>query len=323
MQTVRRGLAFGATAYLIWGLFPLYFPLLEPAGALEILAHRMVWSLVVSAILLTVVRGWRAIRRMPPRVWALVLVGAVLIAVNWGIYIWAVNNSHVVEAALGYFINPLVSVLFGVLIFAERLRLTQWIAVGLGGCAVTVLAVAGGTVPWVALSLAGTFACYGLVKKIIPLPPTASLTAEGLILALPALAYLTFLQVTGASTLTGAGPGHVLLLASSGVVTCVPLLAFAVAAQALPLSVLGLLQYLTPVVQFLLGVLWFHEAMPPYRWVGFALVWSALLLLSADALRHASAARADARDAAGRRPEASPIGREQRPAPGDVGSATG
>jgi chloramphenicol-sensitive protein RarD len=284
---VRRGLTFGAAAYLIWGLFPLFFPLLEPAGALEILAHRMVWSLAVSAIVLTVVGGWRAIRRMPARVWALVLAGAVLIAVNWGIYIWAVNAGHVVDAALGYFINPLVTVLFGVLIFRERLRPTQWAAVGCGAAAVAVLAVAGGVFPWVALSLAASFACYGLVKKVIPLPPTASLTAEGLVQLLPALGYLVFLTATGTSTLTGNGPGHVLLLASSGVVTCVPLLAFAVAAQALPLSILGLLQYLTPVAQFLLGVLWFHEAMPPYRWVGFALVWAALAVLTADALRHA------------------------------------
>jgi chloramphenicol-sensitive protein RarD len=284
---VRRGLIFGATAYLIWGLFPLYFPLLQPAGALEILAHRMVWSLVVSAIVLTVVRGWSAIRAMPARVWALVLAGAMLIAVNWGIYIWAVNNQHVVEAALGYFINPLVTVLFGVLIFSERLRVTQWTAVGLGAAAVAVLAVAGGTFPWVAISLAASFACYGLVKKVIPLPPTASLTSEGLILLLPALGYLTFLAVQGTSTLTSYGAGHVLLLASSGVVTCVPLLAFAVAAQALPLSVLGLLQYLTPTAQFLLGVLWFDEAMPPYRWVGFVLVWAALVVLTLDVLRHA------------------------------------
>ncbi len=284
---MRRGLTFGATAYLIWGLFPLYFPLLTPAGSLEILAHRMVWSLVVAALVLTVVRGWPEIRATPPRVWALVLAGAVLIAINWGIYIWAVNNGEVVEAALGYFINPLVSVLMGVLIFGERLRLSQWVAVGLAACAVGVLAFAGGTVPWIALTLAASFACYGLVKKVIPLRPTASLTAEGMILALPALAFLTFLQFRGEATLTGHGTGHVLLLASSGVVTCVPLLAFAVAAQALPLSVLGLLQYLTPVAQFLLGVLWFHEAMPTYRWVGFALVWAALVVLSADALRAA------------------------------------
>ena len=284
---MRRGITFGVTAYLIWGLFPLYFPLLQPAGALEVLAHRMVWSLVVSAIVLTVVRGWPFIRAMPVRVWGLVLAGAVLIAVNWGIYIWAVNNDRVVDAALGYFINPLVTVLFGVVIFKEKLRVGQWVAVGLGATAVTVLAVAGGSFPWIAVSLAASFACYGLVKKVIPLPPTASLTAEGLVLLLPALGYLTVLGLQGSSSVPSGGVGHLLLLVSSGVVTCVPLLAFAVAAQALPLSILGLLQYLTPVAQFLLGVLWFHEAMPPYRWVGFVLVWGALAVLTFDALRQA------------------------------------
>jgi chloramphenicol-sensitive protein RarD len=284
---MRRGISFGVLAYLLWGLFPLYFPLLVPAGALEILAHRMIWSLVVSAIVLTVVRGWPAIRAMPRRVWALVIAGSAMIAVNWGVYIWAVNNGHIVEASLGYFVNPLVSVLLGVVIFRERLRVAQWAAVGLGAVAVTVLAIAGGAVPWVALSLAASFGLYGLVKKVIPLAPTASLTAEGLVLALPALTYLIILQVNGLSTLTEHGAGHVLLLASSGVVTCVPLLAFAVAAQALPLSVLGLLQYITPVVQFLLGVFWFGENMPPSRWLGFALVWAALAVLSFDALRHA------------------------------------
>jgi len=295
---VRRGLILGATAYLLWGLFPLYFPLLQPAGALEVLAHRMVWSLLVSAVVLTVVRGWRHIRQMPAKVWLLVLAGASLIAVNWGIYIWAVNADHVVDAALGYFINPLVTVLFGVLIFRERLRVVQWVAVGLGALAVTVLAVAGGAFPWVAVSLAASFACYGLVKKVIPLPPTASLTAEGMVQLLPALGYLLFLTLTGASTLTTQGAGHVLLLASSGVVTCVPLLAFAAAAQALPLSVLGLMQYLTPVAQFLLGVFWFHEAMPAYRWFGFVLVWAALCVFTFDALRQAKNAHDRARDGA-------------------------
>ena len=295
---MRRGLILGATAYLLWGLFPLYFPLLQPAGALEVLAHRMVWSLLMSAVVLTVVRGWRHIRQMPAKVWLLVLAGASLIAVNWGIYIWAVNADHVVDAALGYFINPLVTVLFGVLIFRERLRVVQWVAVGLGALAVTVLAVAGGAFPWVAVSLAASFACYGLVKKVIPLPPTASLTAEGMVQLLPALGYLLFLTLTGASTLTTQGAGHVLLLASSGVVTCVPLLAFAAAAQALPLSVLGLMQYLTPVAQFLLGVFWFHEAMPAYRWFGFVLVWAALCVFTFDALRQAKNAHDRARDGA-------------------------
>jgi len=293
---VRRGLTYGVTAYLIWGLFPLYFPLLQPASALEILAQRMVWSLLISAVVLTVVGGWKAIVTMTMRVWAMVVAGAALIAVNWAIYIWAVNAGHVVDAALGYFINPLVTVLLGVLIFSERLRVTQWVAVGLGAFAVGVLAVAGGTVPWVALSLAASFACYGLVKKVIPLAPTASLTAEGLVQFVPALAYLGFITVAGTSTFTSEGAGHVLLLASSGVATCLPLLAFAAAAQALPLSVLGLLQYLTPVAQFLCGVLWFHESMPTYRWIGFAVVWAALAVLTADALRQARRTQTENRD---------------------------
>lgn len=282
-----RGLTYGLVAYGIWGLFPLYFPLLEPAGPVEILAHRMVWSLLVSSIILTVVRGWRAIRSMPLRVWGLVVAGAILISINWVIYIWAVNNGRVVEAALGYFINPLVSVLLGVLLFRERLRIGQWAAVGLGGVAVVVLATAGGAFPWIALTLALSFGFYGLVKKVIPLAPTASLTAEGLVQFVPAVAYLTVISVAGSATFVAEGTGHAVLMAASGLITCVPLLAFAAAAQSLPLSVLGLMQYLTPVIQFLLGVVWFGEPMPAYRWLGFVLVWLALVVFSADALRQA------------------------------------
>ena len=282
---MQRGVIAGVTAYLIWGLFPLYWPLLEPAGALEILAHRMVWSLVVMAFLVTGLRQWRAIFRMPPRVFGLVVAAAILIAVNWAMYIWAVNNGRVVEAALGYYINPLVSVLLGVLVFRERLRVAQWIAVGLGAVAVVVIAVGGGAVPYIAIGLALSFATYGLVKKVVPLHPTESLTAEGLVLVVPAVTYLVVLQATGTSTLTGHGTGHVLLLLTTGLVTVGPLLAFAAAARALPLSVLGLLQYLTPTVQFLLGVLYFDEQMPPARWIGFGLVWAALAVLTTDALR--------------------------------------
>ena len=282
---MRRGIVAGLTAYLIWGLFPLYWPLLEPAGALEILAHRMVWSLVVMALLVTGLRQWRAIFAMPPRVFGLVVAAAVLIAVNWAMYIWAVNNGRVVEAALGYYINPLVSVVLGVLVFTERLRVAQWVAVGLGTAAVVVIAVGGGAVPFIAIGLALSFAAYGLVKKIVPLQPTESLTAEGLVLVVPAVTYLIVLQVAGTSTLTGHGSGHVLLLVTTGLVTVGPLLAFAAAARALPLSVLGLLQYITPTVQFLLGVLYFDEHMPPARWIGFGLVWAALAVLTTDALR--------------------------------------
>lgn len=285
MTLSRRGVAFGVAAYLIWGLFPLYWPLLDAAGALEILAHRVTWSLAVMLLVLSVLRGWGAIRAMPARTWLIVVAAATLIAVNWGVYIWAVNNGRVLDAALGYFLNPLISVLIGVLALRERLSALQWCAVGVGTVAMAVIAVGSDRVPWAALVLATTFAAYGLAKKLVPLTPTVSLTAEGLVLIVPAAAFLVVLQAQGGSSLATGGPLHVALLIGSGVVTCVPLLCFAAAARALPLSVLGLLQYLTPVVQFLLGVLWAGESMPPTRWVGFSLVWAALTLLTADALR--------------------------------------
>lgn len=282
---MQRGVLYGVAAYLIWGLFPLYWPLLEPAGAGEILAHRMVWSLVVMAVVVTARRQWKVLRGAAGRTWLMVVAASVLISVNWGVYIYAVNSGHVVEAALGYFVNPLLSVTLGVLVFHERLQLLQWAAVALGAGAVVVISVASGRFPWVALVLAASFGLYGLVKKVIPLPPPASLTAEGIVLLIPALGFLTLLQVHGRSTLTGHGAGHVVLLAASGLVTVIPLLAFAAAARALPLSVLGLLQYLTPVVQFLIGVIWLDEKLSGARWAGFALVWVALILLSIAGLR--------------------------------------
>lgn len=277
----------GFGCYVIWGLFPLYWPLLEPAGAGEILAHRIVWSLVLMTIVVTVLRQWSTLRTLPARTWLLVVAASVLIAVNWGVYIYAVNSEHVIDAALGYFVNPLLSVVLGVLLFRERLGALQWVAVGLGLGAVLVISVAGGHFPWIAVLLATSFGLYGLVKKVVPLAPTTSLTAEGMVLFLPAVGYLIFLQAHGTSTLANHGAWHVALLVASGVVTVVPLLAFAGAARSLPLSVLGLLQYLTPVVQFLIGVLIQHEHMIPARWVGFVLVWIALLLLSLEGLRRA------------------------------------
>ncbi|WP_029136180.1 EamA family transporter RarD [Nakamurella lactea] len=288
---MRRGVVAGVSAYLIWGLFPLYWPLLEPAGAVEILAHRMIWSLLAMALVLTALRQWRAIRAIPLRVWLLVALAAALIAVNWGVYIYAVNNGQVIGASLGYFMNPLVSVLIGVLALGERLRPVQWTAVGLGVAAAVVISISGGRIPYLSVVLALSFGCYGLVKKVVPLTPTVSLTAEGMVLAIPAAATVIALQASGDGTLTDNGIGHVVLLLLTGVVTVIPLLAFGRAAQALPLSVLGLLQYLTPVVQFLLGVLWAHESMPPARWAGFGLIWCALVLLSADALRRARRSR--------------------------------
>ncbi|MFF0226035.1 EamA family transporter RarD [Streptomyces sp. NPDC004629] len=292
----RTGLLNGFAAYGMWGLVPLFWPLLKPAGAMEILAHRMVWSLALVAVLLLVVRRWAwagELLRQPRRL-ALITVAAAVITVNWGVYIWAVNAGHVVEASLGYFINPLVTIAMGVLILKERLRPVQWVAVGVGFASVVVLTVGYGRPPWISLSLAFSFATYGLVKKKVNLGGIESLAAETAVQFLPALGYLLWLNAHGDSTFTGGGAGHAALLAATGVVTALPLVCFGAAAIRVPLSTLGLLQYLAPVFQFLLGVLYFGEAMPPERWAGFALVWLALSLLTWDALR---AARRSARTA--------------------------
>jgi len=274
---------------------PLYWPLLEPTGALEILAHRMVWSLAVVGVLVVVgarrsgtpLTGpdgrfgflWR--RGVP----ALLTVAAVVVAVNWGVYIWAVNNDHVVDASLGYFVNPLVSVALGVAVFRERLRPLQWAALGIAAAGVLELTVAAGRVPWTALVLAVSFGVYGLVKKLAAAPAVESLAWETAVLFLPALGFLVVLSVTGRGTFGTVGTGHSLLLASTGLVTALPLLLFGAAATRIPLSTLGLLQYLTPTMQFLLGVLLFGEQVPPARLVGFVVIWAALALFTADVLR--------------------------------------
>jgi chloramphenicol-sensitive protein RarD len=278
----------GVVAYAIWGLFPLYWPLLKPSSAEEILAHRIGWSLLVCLVLLALVRGGARIRALlgePRRALALV-AAAVLIAVNWYVYIWAVNHGHVVESSLGYFVNPLVAVLLGVVVLGERLRRLQWAAVGVSVVAVLVLTLDYGRPPWIAVVLACSFGTYGLLKKIAGMPAVEGLTVETLVLFLPALGYLGWLQADGAGTFGSAGGGHALLLASSGVITAIPLLCFAGAANRLPLTTLGLLQYLTPVLQFVCGLTVFHETMPPARWAGFALVWVALAVFTVEAVRH-------------------------------------
>jgi chloramphenicol-sensitive protein RarD len=284
----RHGVAYGLGAYGLWGLVPLYWPLLAAAGPLEILAHRVVWSLVLAGLLLLVLRKrgwWRSIRQ--PRTLGLLTVAAALIAVNWGVYIWAVNTGRVVEAALGYYINPILSVLLGVFVLRERLAIGQWVAVGIAGTAVVVLAVDYGHPPWVALILAASFATYGLLKKRIDSGALETLTVESAVLTPVAVGYLLWLQVTGSLVFAHHGLGPAVLLASSGLVTLIPLLLFAAAATRLPLSTVGLLQYLTPTAQFLLGVFYFGEAMSPARWLGFGLVWVALVVLTVAGLRSA------------------------------------
>ncbi|WP_097886845.1 EamA family transporter RarD [Streptomyces sp. st140] len=285
----RAGLLYGIGAYGMWGLVPLFWPLLEPSGAIEILAHRMVWSLGVVAVALLAVRRWAWIGELvrDRRKLGLISVAAATISVNWGLYIWAVNNGHVVEASLGYFINPLVTIALGVLLLGERLRPAQWAAVAISVAAVLVLAIGYGKPPWVSLVLAFSFATYGLIKKKVNMGGLESLAAETAVLFVPALGFLLWLAATGESTFTAGGTGHGFLLAATGIVTALPLICFGAAAIRVPLSTLGLLQYLAPVFQFGLGVLYFHEAMPPERWAGFALVWLALSLLTWDALRTA------------------------------------
>jgi chloramphenicol-sensitive protein RarD len=298
----RRGTAYGVACYVLWGLFPLYWPLLEPAGALEIAAHRIVWSLVFVIGVLALSRSWswaRPLLRDPASLSRMTLA-AVLIGGNWCIYIWGVNNGHVVETSLGYFINPVVTVLIGVLVLQERLRPAQWLAVGLGAVAVVVLTADYGRPPWIALGLALSFAAFGLLKKQVGARVGAvqSLTVETAVLFLPALGWLVYLESRGDGQLGHSGAGHGLLLASAGVATAVPLLFFAAAARRVPLSLLGMLQYIAPVLQFLTGVLVYDEAMPASRLAGFALVWAALVLLTADGLRHRRRTRRAAATAA-------------------------
>jgi chloramphenicol-sensitive protein RarD len=278
----------GAAAYLMWGLFPLYFPLLEPAGATEILAHRVFWSLVTMLVLILAVRRWGQLRRLldDRRTVAILSGAAVVIAVNWGTYIWGVNNGHVVETSLGYFINPLVTVLLGVAVLGERLRPLQWAALGLAGVAVVGLTVEYGRPPWVAIVLAFSFGSYGLAKKKADTGAVESLTFETMVLAPFALGYLVLLGATGAATFTTEGAWHVVLLVATGVITAVPLICFGGAATRVSMTTLGLLQYVTPTLQFALGILVFHEPMPTLRWVGFGLVWVALVIFTAESLTH-------------------------------------
>ncbi|MET8353759.1 MULTISPECIES: EamA family transporter RarD [unclassified Micromonospora] len=308
MTSLRLGYLYGLGAYLLWGFFPLYLKLLRPAGPLEILAHRIVWSVVFVALLLAALRNVGFLRALLRRPWALagIVVAAALIAINWGTYIYGVNSDRVVETALGYFINPLVVVLLGVTVLRERLRLAQWVALGIGASAVAVLAVDYGRLPWLALTLAFSFGGYGLIKKRLGLPAAEGLFVESAVLALPALGYLAWLTRRAESTFGQVSAGHTALLVLAGAATAIPLLLFAGAANRLPLTSLGMIQYLAPILQLGCGVLIFHEPMPPARLAGFALVWLALVVFTADAVRQSHRTRAHARAATPRTPVPAP-----------------
>ena len=280
----RSGLLFGAGAYIWWGLCPGFFLLLLPATAPEILAHRFVWSAVFLVVLLAVVGRLGDLRRLSARSWLQLLAASAFIALNWGTYIWAVTHGHVVDAALGYFVNPLVTVALGVVIFRERLNRWQVLALVLAVVSVVILTAEVGDVPYVALILALSFSFYGVIKKVVDADPRVSVMVETL-WALPvAVGFMIWLEVSHQAHFVNYGAGHAALLMLAGPVTAIPLLLFAAASQRLPLVTLGLLFYLNPALQMVWGVLIGHEPMPLGRWLGFALIWLALVVFTADAL---------------------------------------
>jgi chloramphenicol-sensitive protein RarD len=273
---------------MLWGLFPLFWPLLEPANPLEILACRIVFCFVVIAVLLAARHELAGMRRLDRGTVLRLCAAGIAVAINWGVYIWGVNNGHVIETSLGYFINPLVTIALGVVILHERLRAVQWTAVGLGVVAVVVLSVDYGRPPWIALALACSFGTYGFLKKGVRASPPEGLLIEGAVTSVPALIILAALALAGQATFVGhaARAGHILLLIAAGPVTAVPLLFFAGAATRLPLSTMGLLQYVTPVMQFAIGVLILRESTSFALLCGFSLVWIALAILGFDGVRH-------------------------------------
>ena len=286
MKNTKTGLIFGLSAYILWGLFPLYWPLLEPAGAFEIVGHRAVWSLVFCVIALTITKAIKpAIATMRrPKVFVKLLAATALISINWIVYIWATNNGHVVEASLGYYINPIIMIAIGIILLKEKMRKLQWASVSIAALGVLVLTIDYGRLPWVALALALSWGTYGFIKKQLGLGALEGLGIETAIAAPFYLAYLTWLSVNGNGHF-GTSPGLTLLLIGSGVVTAIPLLLFNGAGNRLPYTVIGLLQFITPTLQFSIGVWVRHEAMPTARWAGFLIIWAALVVLGTDLIR--------------------------------------
>jgi len=290
-----RGLAAAAAAFTIWGLFPVYLHALGGVSALQVIAHRIVWSclFLVTWLLLRGQLGVLSVTLARPVLLARLAVTATLISCNWLVYVWSVTHNHIVDTSLGYYINPLVNVLLGVVVLRERLNRAQWIAVGLAAVAVLYLALRAGRPPWIAGTLAVSFSLYGLLRKIISVDALPGLTTETLLLMPLAVAYLAWCQWSGSGALTTQGPGIAALLVGSGLVTAIPLFLFAYGARALPYSTVGVLQYIAPTLQLMCGVVFFGEAFGPALAAGFVLIWLALLIYAADGLWRAhSAARA-------------------------------
>jgi len=287
----RAGFVFAVTAYLMWGFLPLYMKALAHVPAIEVIAHRILWSVPIAGLVLIVLgRTGDIVRALrTPRMVVMAAVTATLISVNWGVYVWAIANDRALDAALGYYINPLFSVALGAAILRERLAPVQWVAVGLAAVAVTILTVSAGVVPWVALVLMTTFGLYGFLRKTLPIGPNQGFLLEVLLLSPPALAYLLWLGPAGHFATTSWS--DTLLLLGTGAVTAIPLMLYANGAKGLRLSTIGILQYIAPTMIFLIAVLVFHEPFGPARAVAFPLIWLALILYTGAMIRTARAAR--------------------------------
>lgn len=276
---MNKGILYSITVYALWGFFPIYWKLLHHVPALQLLGHRIVWSFLLLLGVIFITKRWNEFRvTLNARTFRIYLIAALLIGVNWLTYVWAVNAGFIVETSLGYFINPLLSVLMGVLLLREQLRPMQLIPVALAAIGVVYLTFAYGQLPWIALLLAFTFGFYGLVKKIAPLGPVYGLTLETGILFLPALAYLGVVQADSTAAFLHAGITSDLLMIGAGLVTTIPLLMFASAAKQIPLTMIGVLQYIAPTIQFLIGVFIYKETFDQSRLIGFSIVWLALII---------------------------------------------
>lgn len=286
----RAGLINGFSAYLLWGVMPLLFAAAAPTGALELVSHRVIWSLGFCAILLVFTGGflrtWQILRS--PRLFGLLLLASVLIAINWTTFIYGVETNQLVEISLGYYLNPLISIGLGVIFLGEKLRPLQWTAVGFGLLAVIIVGIGLGRVPYLAFTVALSFGLYGLVKNKVGSRVGAleGMAVESLVLAVPSAIYLIVLGSMGLQTFTGFGSWHVAVIIITGPATAIPLILFSAAARRIPLSWVGMLQYLTPTIQLTLGITVLGEVMSPTRWIGFFVIWIAVIILSIDMIRH-------------------------------------
>jgi chloramphenicol-sensitive protein RarD len=294
-KTFGAGLGYAVSAYVLWGFLPIYFVVLAPASPWEVVAFRILLALGFCAILLTVTRSWKPFLHLArqPRVLGIMAIAGVLIYINWQVYILAVLTGHVVEGALGYFINPIVTVLLGVVFLRERLRPAQWTALAISAAAILVIAIGYGSFPGIALALAFSFGLYGYIKKRVgaQVDAVSGLTLETAILTPVAIVQLIIVAGTLGIVTGTAGTPHLLLMLCAGAITATPLLLFAAAARRLPLTYIGLTQYLAPVIQFIVGVVILREDMPLERWIGFGLVWVALIILTVDMLAGGRAQR--------------------------------